>query len=236
MLTEGRSKPLDYDIVELLGASPMTEPERGRSLPNDRRLRWVIATLLAASIVGTFAIAAYAIDFCVGASELIRSACEIRNDEDAHREMGKWGSSSRVETWTEVDDSDQGRNYYARVSNRRIARLRLFPLSELTVRVTFRDSTLFCVTVDSYSPVAPVVVQEWFGRTGSNLLWLSYLKAAVPIARVQLHSTLVEDQRKKAFAFRKRCLFVPQSCRTAEDVLPLVAELAHGGKAGNATR
>ena len=218
----------------------MTEPERRlHRPPNYRGLRWIPASLLAIAIVGVVVFAVSAIRYCVRASRLISSASQIQNDADARREIGRWGQRFGDEVWTETDPSRQAQHYdyNARVSNRTLARLHLASTSILTVRVTFRDSKLLCVTVDSHSLVTPVVVQEWFDRgVGDDFLRLSYVKGEVPIARVQFNSTLAEIQKKKVFAFRKRCFLLPLACPTAKDVLPVVGELAHGGIDSSSSR
>src|SRR6267154_2842993 len=173
---------------------------------------WVRAGLavLAAGIalfgLGT---AAYAIHVCASAAALIDSAREIRTTADAEREFAKWRKRLGKESWMEIKDSGRGGNYYARIVNRAIARLHIVEPSEVMVRVTVREGELLCVTVDISTPVAPVMIQEWFKPGMQNRFTLSYIKDAVPISRVQFPSSLRDAQRRNGFAVRTRCLVLP---------------------------
>jgi hypothetical protein len=198
-----------------------------------RRLtrHWVRAGLTVL-IVGTalfaLGVAAYAFHVCASARGLINSASQIRTMADAEREIAKWKERLGKESWMEPDDSGRGANYYARIANPLIARLHIVEPSEVRMRVTVRDGKLLCVSVEIYTPAAPVAVDEWFKLGMQNQFSLSYIKGAVPVARVQLPSSLPDAQRRKAFAVRTRCLVLPFGCESAEDVLPVIRDLKSG--------
>jgi hypothetical protein len=195
-------------------------------------VRVVLPALVIVAISLGLGIAAYSIYYSVTASALVKSASQIHSNEEAKREIEKWNNQLSGLAWTETYDSGQTTNYFARVSNRGIARLHMAALSEVTARVTLHDARLICVTVDVYTPTAPVIIQEWFRQEwlksdGQNL-YLSYMKGAVPIARVQFLSSLADNQKNRAFAVRTRCLLVPRLCASAEDVLPVIGDLNWG--------
>jgi len=193
---------------------------------------WVragLAVLVAGIALFGLGIAAYAIHFCASAKALIDSASEIRTTADAEHEYVKWRKRLGKESWMESDDSGRGRNYYARIVNRAIAHLHIVGPSEVSVRVTVRDGELLCLTVDISTPVAPVVIQEWFRPGMQNRFTLCYIKGAVPIARVQFPSSLPDAQRRNGFAVRTRCLVLPRGCDSGEDVLPVIRDLKSGG-------
>src|SRR6267154_389050 len=188
---------------------------------------WVragLAVLVAGIASSGLGIAAYAIHVCASATALIDSSSEIRTTADAEREFAKWRKRLGKESWMESDDSGRGRSYYARIVKRAIALLHIVEPSEVTVRLTVRDGELLCVTVFISTPVAPVVIQEWFKPGMQNWFTLSYIKGAVSIARVQFPSSLPDAQRRKGFAVRTRCLLL-RGCDSGEDVLPVIRDL-----------
>jgi len=190
--------------------------------------QWVragFAVLVVGIALFGLGIAAYGIYVCASATALIDSASQIRTMADAEREIAKWRKRLGKESWMEPDDSGQGGNYYVRIANPLIARLHIVEPSEVRMRVTVRDGKLLCVSVHIYTPVAPVAVDEWFKLGMQNQFSLSYIKGAVPMARVQLPSSLPDAQRRKAFAVRTRCLVLPVGCQKAEDVLPVIRDL-----------
>jgi hypothetical protein len=191
-------------------------------------VRAVFAVLVAGTALFGLGIAAYAIHVCASATALIDSASETRTTGDAEREFAKWRKRLGKESWMESDDSGRGGNYYARIVNRAIARYHIVEPSEVTVRVTVQDGELLCVTVDISTSVAPVVIQEWFKPGMQNRFTLSYIKGAVPIARVQFPSSLPDDERRNGFAVRTRCLVLPRGCDRGEDVLPVIRDLKSG--------
>jgi len=196
---------------------------------------WVcagLAVLVAGIALSGLGIATYAIHVCASATALIDSSSEIRTTADAEREFAKWGKRLGKESWMESEDSGRSGNYYARIVNRAIARLHIVEPSEVRMRVTVRDGKLLCVSVHIYTPVAPVAVDEWFKLGMQNQFSLSYIKGAVPMARVQLPSSLPDAQRRKAFAVRTRCLVLPVGCQKAEDVLPVIRDLKSGVSPG----
>jgi hypothetical protein len=193
------------------------------------RLRAGFAILIAGMVLFGLGIVAYGIHVCASATALIDSASEIRTTADAEREFAKWRKRLGKQSWMESDDSGRGGNYYARIANRAIARLHIVEPSEVTVRVTVRDGELLCVTVDISTPVAPVMIQEWFKPGMGNRFALSYIKGAVPIARVQFPSSLPDVERSSGFAVRTRCLVLPRGCDSGEDVLPVIRDLKSGG-------
>src|SRR5258708_5384407 len=175
---------------------------------------WVragVAVLVAAIALFGLGVAAYAIHVCASATALIDSASEIRTTADAEREFAKWRKRLGKEPWMESDDSGRGGNYCARIVNRAIARLHIVEPSEVTVRVTVRDGELLCVTVDISTPVAPVVIQEWFKPGMQNRFTLSYIKGAVPRAVVQCPSTQRHKTQHSRSIFAKVTLMVSRS-------------------------
>jgi hypothetical protein len=132
---------------------------------------------------------------------------------DAEREFAKWRKNSRVEFWIEGDGSGGDGNYYARMANLAIARLHVVEPSEVMTRVTVRDGKLLRVSVDVYTPAAPVTIEEWFKPRFQSRFYLSYIKGAVPMARVQFPSSLPDAQRRKAFAVRTSVWCCPAGAR-----------------------
>src|ERR1700674_4489100 len=192
---------------------------------------WVragLAVLIVGIVLFALGITAYAIHVCASATALIDSAGEIRTMADAEREFAKWRKNSRVEFWIEGDGSGGDGNYYARMANLAIARPHVVEPSEGMTRVMVRDGKLLRVSVDVYIPPAPVTIEEWFKPGFQNRFYLSYIKGAVPMARVQFPSSLPDPQRRKAFVVRTRCLVLPSGCESAEDVLPVIRDLKSG--------
>ena len=67
------------------------------------------------------------------------------------------------------------------------------------MRVTLRDGKLICVSVETWTPKASVVVLEWFRPEMSPEFYLRYVKAAIPTARVDFPSSLPDAEKKRAF-------------------------------------
>ena len=95
----------------------------------------------------------------------------------------------------------------------------------ISMRVTLRDGKLICVSVETWTPKASVVVLEWFRPEMSPEFYLRYVKAAIPTARVDFPSSLPDAEKKRAFDVSTSCLLIPRLCATTEDLLPLVRTL-----------
>ena len=158
------------------------------------------------------------------AEALVDSAQEIHTTEDALHKISAWKNRRGTDSWTDSYDNGHATHYYVRVSNR-ISGLHVAPSSALIMRVTLHDGKLVCVTVETRVPEASVVVLEWFGMDMSPKLYLGYVKAAVPTAKVEFPSSLPDAQKRRAFDVRTRCLLIPRLCATTEDLLPLVRSL-----------
>ena len=189
---------------------------------------WVragLGGLIIGIVLFALAITAYGIHVCASATALIDSAGAIRTMADAEREFAEWRKNSRVESWVEGDDSGGDRDYYVRMANLAVVRFHVVNPSEVMTRVTVRNGTLLRVSVDVYTRAVPITIEEWFKPGLQNRPSLSYIKGAVPMARVELPSSLPDAQRRRAFAVRTRCLVLPSWCESAEDVLPVIRDL-----------
>jgi hypothetical protein len=167
---------------------------------------------------------AYAVRFQLTATALIDSAQEINTTEDAVHQISVWNNHKGIDSWTDSYDEGHSTHYYVRLSNG-ISGLHFAPWSALVMHVTMHDAKVICVTVETNSPTASVVLQEWFKPDMRDEFYLSYLKAAIPTARLQFPSSLPAAQKRKAFAIRTRCLLIPRLCATTEDLLPLIRSL-----------
>ena len=192
---------------------------------------WIRAGL-AVLVVGTGAfglgIAGYAFHVCAAATALIDSASQIRTTVDAECEIASWKKNMGTDSWAESENSGRGGNYYARIANRAIARMRFVEPSEIITRVTIRNGELLSVSIFLNTPRAPMVIQEWFKIDMQNRFYSSYSKGTVPVARLQFAATLPDAQRRKGFAVRTTCLVQPGGCKKAEAVLPVIRELESG--------
>jgi hypothetical protein len=190
-----------------------------------RAVRWVLLTVTLITGVLVLGTTAYAVHLHFISAALITSAREIRTTGDAQREINAWSKHIGSESWTDSYDEGHATRYFVRVSNRGISRLHLAAWSALTMRVTLRDERLLSVSLEMETPTAPVVVEERFKSGMPDKFYLSYLKAAVPIARLQFFSSIPDTQRRRAFTIRTRCLLVPHLCTSVEDVVPVISNL-----------
>ena len=189
------------------------------------RVRAGLVVLVVGIALFGLGIAACAVRVCASATALIDAASEIRTRADAEREIAKWRKRLGKESWTELDESGRGGNYYARIANLPIARFHVAAPSNVILRVTTANGELLSVVVFVNTPTASVAIQEWFKPDMQNRFYLSYIKGAVAMARVEFPASLPNAERSKGFAVKTRCLVWPGGCKDAEDVLPVIRAL-----------
>jgi len=162
------------------------------------------------------------------ATSLIASAREIRSTEDAKREIAEWKAREGTQFWAETDHPGGDHAYDAQIVNLPIARLQIVKPTGVTVSVTMRDGKLRSVTViesTGWYPVASVWVQEWFDADIPKQFYV-VTKGKPSNAAVQFPSNLSDAERRRAFDINTACLVKPRGCRTADEILPGVWELA----------
>ena len=191
-------------------------------------MRRISATLAIVAVLVVVSIATYAAHIHAKATALVASACGIRTTEDAEREIAAWKHRAGKEFWTESDHPGGDHNYDAQIVNLPIARLRVVEPTGVTVAVTMRDGNLRSVTViesTGWYPVASVWVQEWFDTDMPQHFHVGG-KNKPSNAVVQFPSSLPDAERRKDFAVNTACLVKLRGCRSAEDILPGVWQLA----------
>ena len=195
---------------------------------SERRHRIVRGVLVASTVVAVALVlgaTAYALRLHFITTALLASARQIQSTEDALHQISAWNNRRGTGSWTDSYDDGHATHYFVRVSNNGISRLHLAPFSAVHMRVTLRDGKLICVSVETWTPKASVVVLEWFRPEMSPEFYLRYVKAAIPTARVDFPSSLPDAEKKRAFDVSTSCLLIPRLCATTEDLLPLVRTL-----------
>jgi len=194
-----------------------------------RHWMWTgLAVLVAGAALFGLGIAAYLSHVQASATALIKSARVIRTTADAEREIAAWKGRSGSEFWVESREGSE-KTCEAQIVNG-IAHLGFVELTEITVDVTMHDGNLRRITVSEWTawyPLVSVSAEEWFdaGLGGlPNRLFISRM-GKPSAAAVVFPSSLRDDQRTKAFAFKTTCLVQPNLCKTAEDILPGVWQL-----------
>jgi hypothetical protein len=162
------------------------------------------------------------------ATELIASAREIRTTQDAEREIAAWKVRAGNDFWTESDHPGGDHNYDASIVNLPIARMRVVEPTVVRVGIAMNGGKLRNVAViesTGWYPVASVWIQEWFDTDMPNRFHVTN-KGRPSRAILEFPSTLPDIERRKAFAVNTACLVKPRGCRSAEDILPDVWQLA----------
>jgi hypothetical protein len=96
--------------------------------------------------------------------------------------------------------------------------------------ITMRDGELRSIILVMFTGREPnttsgVWVQEWFDSGAVNDFHVNQ-KDRPWKATVELSSAVPEAEREKAFALNAECFVRPKGCRSAEDILPAVWQLA----------
>jgi len=173
-------------------------------------------------------VATYAAHLRATATALIASASGIRTTEDAEREIVAWKAHGGRRFWTEGEHAGGDHDYDAMIVNLLIARLRVVEPTVVRVGITMNGGKLRNVTViesTGWYPVASVWIQEWFDTDMPNRFHVAN-KGRPSRAVLEFPSTLPDTERRKGFAVNTACLVKPGGCRSAEDILPGVWQLA----------
>src|SRR5215467_12902814 len=189
---------------------------------NRRALFLAFGTLGMGGVLSALGTIAYLAHVHALASDLIKSAREIRTKADAEREIAAWRKQSGKDFWIEGDAPGGDHNYDAVVDNLLFARVHIVEPTGLTVGITMNAGELRSVTVIEsvgWYGVASVWIQEWFDEQMPNHFH-AYGNRRPYVVHVEFPSSLPEEQRRRAFAVDTGCLVRPRGCKTAEAILP----------------
>jgi hypothetical protein len=203
-------------------------PEMSYRLIGNRVLPFFV--VLGMGVLFSVAIVLYAVRVHASAAALIESASKIHSTADADREIAKWRMQSGNQFWEESDHPGGDHDYNAQVENLLISRLRIVEPTEVTMGITMRGGKLRCVTIvmttgRKPSTTSSVWIQEWFDVEGASLIHVN-AKGRPWKAIVDLTSTVPDAQRQKTLRLNTRCFVKPGGCRSAEEILPNVWQLA----------
>ena len=210
---------------------------------NQPSSRPIVGSIIRASIVLmlliTIGIFVYAVHVCSSAQKLIDSARTIHSSADAERVISDWKKWSDQHSFNERVLPDGNHAYSLKVENRLLNRLRIVPLTTVSMAVTMRNGELQSILVVMFTGNEPnttagVWVQEWFTAFPMNDVRVND-KWRPWKATVDLSSATLDAQREKAFALNTKCFVQIRGCRSAEEILPAVWEL-HSANQGQTVR
>jgi len=185
---------------------------------------------LGLSVLFLFGIVAYTVHIHGSALALTASAANIRSTGDAVEEIANWRKREGQLFWRESDQPGGDHNYDAQIENLSLSRFRIVEPTEVTLGITMRGGELRSVTLVMTTGRKPSVsssvwVQEWFDAGGPALIHVNE-KGKPWKATVDLTSAVPDSQRRKALALNTKCLVRMGGCRSAEEILPGVWQLA----------
>jgi len=183
--------------------------------------------LAATGVVCTLGILAYLAQLHAMASALVTSAYEIRTKADADIAIAAWRKRFGKDFWKESDHPGGEHNYDAQIANLGLARFHIVQPTGVTVGITMRNGQLWSVAViesTGWYPVASVWVQEWFDdKIPKRIRVLGHRRPYA--AWVEFPDSLLENERKKAFALNTKCLVSLRICKTEEEILPGISQM-----------
>lgn len=194
--------------------------------------RRVRVALLLAFFLFTAVLVLYGAYLRSSAKALINSAKDIRSTADAQRQIAAWRGRPLVEV---VDEQPQtpvlggDQSYEVALLNTVLSKLRIARPTMAQMTITMRGGKLrsiFLLMWSGREPSPPgVLIMEWFIPDPSRRF---HVDGHVRPWRglVEFSSDLPEPQRVKAFAFNPDCFVKLGGCKSAEDILPGVWQLA----------
>jgi len=192
--------------------------------------RRIMLMLFSGGFLLSLGLVTYAVCLRVFASEIISSANEIRSVADAWRQLAAWRRRLFAEVIEEPIATGGDRSYDVQLTNTLLSKLRIAQPTMVQMTVTMRGGELRSVTLVMETGREPrtgsgVISMEWFihGLHGGIHLHGHRPRTAV----VEFLSETPEAQRRKAFALNPDCVVKPTGCKSAEDILPGVWQLAH---------
>jgi hypothetical protein len=192
---------------------------------------FVLAVALIAMFV--FGIVAYAYHVRRSADELIKSAYEVSSSADAERMIASWRKRSGPQFWEERSQFGGDRSYDAQIENILVSRLRIVEPTVVNLGVTMNDGKLCALALTVSSGRDPkntsaIWIQEWFDSGSSKGIHVND-KDKPWKATVEFSSDVPEGRRQRAFAINTRCFLKIGGCKSAEEILPTVWQLASNG-------
>lgn len=172
----------------------------------------------------------YAAHVRSSAQALINSAKAIRSTADAEREIEIWQRRSAESAWEQTSSQGGDHSFNTRVENGLLHRLHICPPTAAALTITMRDGQLrniiLVVFTGSESNTTPGVwVQEWFDSGTATDFYVKQ-KDKPWRATVEFSSSVPEAGREKAFALNAECFVTPGGCKSAQEFLPDVWQLA----------
>ena len=192
--------------------------------------RRFVSVAFAAALFFVLGLGIYAAHVRSSAQALINSAKAIRSTADAQREIAFWQRRSRESSWEQTSPQDGDRSFDTRVENGLLHRLHICPPTTAALTITTRDGQLRSIILVMFTGSVPnttpgVWVQEWFDSGTATDLYVKQ-KDNPWKATVEFSSSVPEVEREKAFALNAGCLVKPWGCRSAQEILPDLGQLA----------
>jgi hypothetical protein len=194
------------------------------------KLRRIFLLFIAGALLLATGLATYAAHIRSAAQALINSATEIHSTADAERQIAAWRERSDRSFWQKTSAEGGDHTYDIHVENGLLHRLHITPPTMVGMTIGMRNEELRYVTLTMFTGRSPnstsgVWVQEWFGPVAANSLHVN--ETGKPWkATVDFSSALPEAQRGKAFSLNAKCFVRPGGCKSAEEILPTVWQLA----------
>lgn len=190
----------------------------------------IFLLLVAAIVLLAAGVTVYAARVGSTARALIASASEIRSTADAERQIAAWRARSAPSFSQESSAPGGDHTYNIQVENGLLHRLRIVPPTMVGMTIGMRNGDLRYIILVMFTGRNPnttsgVWVQEWFGSDAAESLHVNGSDRPWK-ATVDFSSAVPESQRGKAFSFNTRCFVQLGGCKSAEEILPGVWELA----------
>jgi hypothetical protein len=196
------------------------------SLANKRSNRPMLAGFLALGIVivsvGIMAIYAFYIRHT--ATELVKSARQIRSGEEARRVIDEW----KVRLPGQYSAAPDGNGYRFELNNGWLSTFRIVPRTGIQLQVVNSPTQLQLVTIGMYNNKASVWVQEDFSASGVGQLHISSeqnILGKISKAVVMFDKDQSKTTQSLAFALDPDCLVRVGGCDAAETMLPTIKQL-----------
>jgi hypothetical protein len=194
------------------------------------RLSRIVLLAVAGLVLLIVGVAAYAARVSSSAQALISSASEIHSTSDAERQIAAWRNRSGWSFWQEKSTPSGDHTYDIHVENGLLHHLRIVPPTMVGMTISMHDGELRSIILTMFSGRDPsttsgVWVQEWFASDAANSFHVND-NGRPWKATVDFSSATPQAQRAKAFSLNSKCLVRPSGCRSAEEILPSVWQLA----------
>lgn len=172
----------------------------------------------------------YAVRLRDTAAALVCSARGIHSTADAEREIVAWRRRLGRQFWQESDHLGGEHNFDGQVDNLMLARFGVVEPAAVTLSITMHNGELRCITLMMTAGRKPigtpsVWVQEWFDQGKAARFGVGQ-KDKPRAAIVEFSVSIPQAQRDKALALNTKCFVQFNGCRSADDILPGVWELA----------